>query len=107
MGMVNQALPGLPPDRIIEFSIDTLPGTVPISKAPYRMAPTELEILKKQLQEYSDKGLIRPSASPWGAPVLLANKKDGGKRLCIDYRELNKVTTVSYTHLTLPTIYSV
>ena len=83
---------GLPPDRMIEFSIDTIPGTVPISKAPYRMAPTELEILKKQLQEYSDKGLIRPSTSPWGAPVLLANKKDGGKRLCIDYRELNKVT---------------
>jgi len=83
---------GLPPDRMIEFSIETIPGTVPISKAPYRMAPTELEILKKQLQEYSDKGLIRPSTSPWGAPVLLANKKDGGKRLCIDYRELNKVT---------------
>ena len=56
------------------------------------MAPTELEVLKRQLQEYSDKGLIRPSTSPWGAPVLLANKKDGGKRLCIDYKELNKVT---------------
>jgi len=83
---------GLPPERMIEFSIDTVPGAAPISKAPYRMAPTELEILKKQLQEYSDKGLIRPSTSPWGAPVLLANKKDGGKRLCIDYRELNKVT---------------
>ena len=56
------------------------------------MAPTELAILKEQLLEYSSKGLIRPSTSPWGAPVLLANKKDGGKRLCIDYRELNKVT---------------
>jgi len=56
------------------------------------MAPTKLEILKKHQQEYSDKGLIRPSTFPWGAPVLLANKKDGGKRLCIDYRELNKVT---------------
>ena len=56
------------------------------------MALNELEILKKQLQEYSDKGLIRPSTSPWGAPVLLVNKKDGGKQLCIDYRELNKVT---------------
>ena len=67
---------GLPPERMIEFSIDTIPGAAPISKAPYRMAPTELEILKKQLQEYSDKGLIRPSTSPWGAPVLLANKKD-------------------------------
>ena len=62
---------GLPPERMIEFSIDTVPGAAPISKAPYRMAPTELEILKKQLQEYSDKGLIRPSTSPWGAPVLL------------------------------------
>jgi len=67
-------------------------GIVPISKAPYRMAPIELEILKKQLHEYSDKGLTRLSTSPWGAPVLLANKKDGGKRLCIDYKELNKVT---------------
>ena len=56
------------------------------------MTPTELTILKKQLQEYSDKGLIRPSTSPWGVPVLLTNKKDGGKRLCTDYRELNKVT---------------
>ena len=67
-------------------------GTVLISKAPFRMAPIELEILKKQLQEYSDKGLIKPSTSTWGAPALLANKKDGGKPLCIDYRELNKVT---------------
>ena len=83
---------GLPPVRMIEFSIETIPGAAPISKAPYRMAPTELEILKKQLQELSDKGLIRPSTSPWGAPVLLANKRDGSKRLCIDYRELNKVT---------------
>ena len=56
------------------------------------MAPTELKILKKQLQKYSNKGLIRPSTSLWGDPVLLANKKDGGKRLCIDYRELNRVT---------------
>jgi len=56
------------------------------------MTPTELDILKKQLQEYSNKRLIRPSTSLWGAPVLLANKKDGGKRLCIDYRELNRVT---------------
>ena len=76
----------------MEFSIDIILGATPISKAPYRMAPTELSILKEQLQEYSSKGLIRPSTSPWGAPMLLANKKDGGKRLCIDYRELNKVT---------------
>ena len=82
----------LPPDRVVEFSVDLIPGATPISKAPYRMAPTKLAILKEQLLEYSSKGLIRPSTSPWGAPVLLTNKKDGGKRLCIDYRELNEVT---------------
>jgi len=89
---VFEEISGLPPDRAIEFSIDTILGKVSISKAPYRMTPTELKILKKQLQEYFDKGLIRPSTSPWGAPVLLANKKDGGKRLCIDYKKLNKIT---------------
>ena len=73
-------------------SIDIIPVATPISKAPYRMAPTELAILKEQLLEYSSKGLIRPSTSPWGALVLLVKKKDVGKRLCIDYRELNKVT---------------
>ena len=86
-----EEISGLPPDRVVEFSIDIISRIVLI-KAPYRMASNELEILKKQLQEYSDKRLIRPSTSPWGAPVLLANKKDGGKWLCIDYRELNKVT---------------
>ena len=85
-------LPGIPIDREIEFSIDLLPGTSPISKAPYRMAPTELKELKEQLQELLDKGFIRPSASPWGAPVLFMKKKDGTMRLCIDYRELNQVT---------------
>uniref|UniRef100_A0A7N2MWN1 RNA-directed DNA polymerase n=1 Tax=Quercus lobata TaxID=97700 RepID=A0A7N2MWN1_QUELO len=85
-------LPGIPIDREIEFSIDLLPGTSPISKAPYRMAPTELKELKEQLQELLDKGFIRPSASPWGAPVLFVKKKDGTMRLCIDYRELNRVT---------------
>ena len=79
-------LPGIPIDREIEFSIDLLPGTSPISKAPYWMALTEL---KEQLQELLDKGFIRPSASPWGAPVLFVKKKDGTIRLCIDYRELN------------------
>ena len=85
-------LPGLPPVREIEFTIDLMPGTTPISKAPYRMAPLELRELKIQLQELLDKGLIRPSVSPWGAPVLFVKKKDGSMRLCIDYRELNKVT---------------
>ena len=83
---------GLLPDREVEFSIDLLPGTGPISKAPYRMAPTELRELKVQLQELLDKGFIRPSVSPWGAPVLFFKKKDGSMSLCIDYRELNKVT---------------
>ena len=85
-------LPGLPLNREIEFSIDLLPGTAPISKAPYRMAPSELKELKEQLVELLDKGFIRPSASPWGAPVLFVKKKDGSMRLCIDYRELNRVT---------------
>jgi hypothetical protein len=85
-------LPGLPPDREVEFSIDLVPGTAPISKAPYRMALAELKELKGQLEELLDKGFIRPSASPWGAPVLFVKKKDGSMRLCIDYRELNRVT---------------
>uniref|UniRef100_A0A2N9G313 RNA-directed DNA polymerase n=1 Tax=Fagus sylvatica TaxID=28930 RepID=A0A2N9G313_FAGSY len=83
---------GLPPDREIEFSVDLLPGSGPISKAPYRMAPAELKELKEQLQELLDKGFIRPSVSPWGAPVLFVKKKDGSMRLCIDYREINRVT---------------
>ena len=76
----------------MEFSIDLLSGTTPISKAPYRMAPTELQELKIQLKELLEKGFIRPSVSPWGAPVLFVKKKDGTRRLCIDYRLLNQVT---------------
>ncbi|XP_070667530.1 uncharacterized protein [Malus domestica] len=85
-------LPELPPDRDVEFSIDLLPGTDPISLTPYRMAPAELRELKIQLQELLDKGFIQPSSSPWGAPVLFVRKKDGTLRLCIDYRQLNWVT---------------
>ena len=83
---------GLPPDREVEFTIDSIPGTEPISIPPYRMAPAELIELKAQLEELLSKGFIRPSISPWGAPVLFVKKKDGSLRLCIDYRQLNRVT---------------
>ena len=89
---VFQEVPGLPPDREIEFTIELVPGTTPISKTPYRMAPAELTELKTQLQELLDKGLIQPSVSPWGIPVLFVKKKDGNMRLSIDYQEINKVT---------------
>ncbi|CAH9096140.1 unnamed protein product, partial [Cuscuta europaea] len=85
-------IPGMPPEREIEFSIELMPGTTPISKAPYRMAPKEMQELKEQLEELLEKGYIKPSVSPWGAPVLFVKKKDGSLRLCIDYRELNRVT---------------
>nr|GEV76960.1 hypothetical protein [Tanacetum cinerariifolium] len=85
-------LPGIPPVREVEFNIDLILGSEPISKAPYRMAPIELKELKDQLQELLERGFIRPSVSPWGAPVLFVKKKDGSMRLCIDYRELNKIT---------------
>ncbi|KAA3484220.1 DNA/RNA polymerases superfamily protein [Gossypium australe] len=87
-----EELPRLPPVREIEFGIELALGTTPISIALYRMAPTELKELKAQLQELTDKGLARPSFSPWGAPVLFVRKKDSSLRLCIDYRQLNKVT---------------
>ncbi|GJU28057.1 putative reverse transcriptase domain-containing protein [Tanacetum coccineum] len=85
-------LPGLPPMRQVEFQIDLVPGAAPVARAPYRLAPSELQELSTQLQELSDKGFIRPSSSPWGAPVLFVKKKDGSFRMCIDYRELNKLT---------------
>ena len=85
-------LPGLPPHRQVEFQIDLIPGAAPIARTPYRLAPAELQELSTQLQELLDKGFIRPSSSPWGAPVLFVKKKDGTFRMCIDYRELNKVT---------------
>lgn len=87
-----QEILGMPPVREVEFSIDLEPGTTPISKVPYRMAPKEMQELKTQLNELLEKGYIRPSASPWGAPVLFVKKNDGSLRLCIDYRGLNYVT---------------
>ena len=89
--MFPKDFPGLPPAREIDFRIDLVPATEPISKTLYRMAPAEMAELKLQLQELLDKGFIRPSVSPWGAPILFVKKKDGTMRLCIDYRQLNRV----------------
>ncbi|GKA07586.1 reverse transcriptase domain-containing protein [Tanacetum coccineum] len=85
-------LSGLPPIREVEFRIDLIPGALPVAKAPYRLAPSEMNELSNQLKELQEKGFIRPSSSPWGAPVLFVKKKDGAMRMCIDYRELNKLT---------------
>nr|GEY67282.1 putative reverse transcriptase domain-containing protein [Tanacetum cinerariifolium] len=85
-------LPCLPPTRQVEFQIDLIPGVAPVARAPYRLAPAEMKELSDQLQELSDKGFIRPSSSPWGAPVLFVKKKDGSFQMCIDYQELNKLT---------------
>ena len=84
-------LPGLPPDRDVEFAIELKPGTAPVSRRAYRMPPRELAELKTQLQELLDKGFIRPSSSPWGCPAIFVKKKDQTLRLCIDYRPLNEV----------------
>ncbi|GJS19392.1 retrotransposon protein, putative, ty3-gypsy subclass [Tanacetum coccineum] len=85
-------LSGLPPIPEIEFRIELIPEATPVAKPPYHLAPSELEELSGQLKELQDKGFLRPSSSPWGAPVLFVKKKDGYFRMCIDYRELNKLT---------------
>ncbi|GKG06984.1 hypothetical protein Tco_0329953, partial [Tanacetum coccineum] len=85
-------LPGIPPTRQVEFQIDLVPGATPVARVPYRLAPSEMKELAEQLQELTDKGFIRPSSSPWGALVLFVKKKDGSFQMCIDYRELNKLT---------------
>ncbi|XP_071678359.1 uncharacterized protein [Lolium perenne] len=94
-----EELPGMPPDRDIEFIIELIPGTAPIAQRPYRMNPQELIELKKQLDDMLAKGLIRPSASPWGSPVIFVDKSDGTIRLCVDYRRLNDVTIKNKYHL--------
>nr|GEZ88942.1 putative reverse transcriptase domain-containing protein [Tanacetum cinerariifolium] len=85
-------LPGLPPPRQVEFHIDIIPGAAPVARVPYRLAPSRMKELSEQLRELSEKGFIRPSSSLWGAPVLFMKKKDGSFRMCIDYREVNKLT---------------
>ncbi|GJT32078.1 reverse transcriptase domain-containing protein [Tanacetum coccineum] len=85
-------LPDLPLVRQVEFQIDLMPGAAPVAREPYRLAPSEMQELSYQLQEFADRGFIQPSTSPWGAPVLFVKNKDGSFRMCIDYRELNKLT---------------
>ncbi|GJT84109.1 putative reverse transcriptase domain-containing protein [Tanacetum coccineum] len=89
-------LPGLPPPRQVEFQIDLVPRAEPVARAPYRLALSEMRELSKKLQELLEKGFIRSSLSPWGAPVLFVKKKDGSFRMCIDYRELNKLTVKNH-----------
>ncbi|GJT87291.1 hypothetical protein Tco_1069008 [Tanacetum coccineum] len=85
-------LSGLPPVREIKFRIELIPKAMPVAKSPYRLTPSELEELSGQLKELQDKGFIQPSSPPWGAPVLFVKKKDGSFRICINSRELNKLT---------------
>ena len=89
--MFPKELSGLPPEREADLAIEVLYGTTPISRAPYRMTPTELKELKTQLQELLDKGFVRPSVSPWGALVFFVKKKDGTLRMCIDYQKIYKI----------------
>src|ERR1041385_141612 len=90
--MFPDELPGMPPDREIEFLIDLIPSIGPIAKRPYRIPANELAELKEQIRDLQAKGFIRPSSSPWGSPVLFVEKKDGTQRMCVDYRSLNDVT---------------
>jgi hypothetical protein len=87
-----EELPGLPSDRDMEFAIDFVSGTTPISRRPYQMPPNELTELKVQLKALLDKGLIRPSSFEWGCPALFVKKKDNSLRMCVDYRPLNAMT---------------
>jgi hypothetical protein len=88
----TEELPSMPPNRGVEFSIELLPRTAPILKRPYRMDANNLGEHKKQTEELLEKGFINPSSSPWGDLVLFVDKKDGSRRICVDYRSLNEVT---------------
>nr|GEW93740.1 putative reverse transcriptase domain-containing protein [Tanacetum cinerariifolium] len=88
----SKDLPGLPPVSQVEFQIDLILGAALVARAPYRLAPSEMQELSDQLQELADRGFIRPSTSPWGSPVLFVKKKDGSSKMCIDYQALNKLT---------------
>nr|GFB68443.1 reverse transcriptase domain-containing protein [Tanacetum cinerariifolium] len=106
----KEDLPGLPPTRPVEFQIDLVPGAAPVARAPYRPAPSEMKELAEQLKELYDKGFIRPSfirpsSSPWGAPFLFVKKKDGSFRMCIDYRELNKLTVMPFDLTNAPAVF--
>ena len=92
MDVFPDELPGLPPQRVVDFGIELHPGISPISMTPHRMAPVESQELRVQLQKLLDKGFIRPSTSPWGASVLIAKKRGKTLRLCVGYRKLNRVT---------------
>jgi len=92
LDVFSEEIPGMPLPREVEFCIDLIPEVTPISRAPYRMAPIELKVLRTQLDEQLEKAYIRPTTSPSGAPILFVKKKDWTLRLCIDYRELNKMT---------------
>ncbi|GJV76228.1 hypothetical protein Tco_1507812 [Tanacetum coccineum] len=93
-------LPGLPPTRQVKFQIDLVSGAAPVARSSYHLAPAEMQELSTQLQELSDKGFIRLSSLPWGAPVLFLKKKIGSFRMCIDYHELSKLTVKNRYPLT-------
>jgi hypothetical protein len=92
LDVFSDDLPGMPPERAIEFKIELQPGTTPIAKSLYRMTPVKLAELKLQLKDLLDKGYIHPSSSPWGCPTLFVKNKDEALHLCVDYRPLNAIT---------------
>nr|GEU72057.1 putative reverse transcriptase domain-containing protein [Tanacetum cinerariifolium] len=103
--MQKYMLKGLPPTRQVEFQIDLIPGAAPVARAPYRLASSKMKEFSDQLKELFEKGFIRPSSSPWGAPVLFVKKKDGSFQMCIDYRELNKLTVMPFGLPNAPVVF--